>query len=143
MVVAGWCEHTGTWFLLWMDHINVCKHCSLALILWTCVIKKSAVFVSTTLVLTIMEFFFFYHVTTSNSFIMLAWQIPVILNAFGGILVGLVTQYSGGIKKVLWLHAEMRIYLLKCFQSQHVHLIPILIITDTHIYRSALQIFCP
>jgi UDP-sugar transporter A1/2/3 len=25
--------------------------------------------------------------------------IPVILNAFGGILVGLVTQYSGGIKK--------------------------------------------
>lgn len=143
MVVAGWCEHTGTWFLLWMDHINVCKHCSLAFDIMDVRHQEICSFCIYYSGTNYYGFFSVYHVTTSNSFIMLAWQIPVILNAFGGILVGLVTQYSGGIKKVLWLHAEMRIYLLKCFQSQHVHLIPILIITDTHIYRSALQIFCP
>lgn len=28
-------------------------------------------------------------------------QIPVVLNAVGGILVGLVTTYAGGVRKVM------------------------------------------
>jgi len=28
------------------------------------------------------------------------WQVPVVLNAIGGILVGLITQLAGGVKKV-------------------------------------------
>lgn len=31
---------------------------------------------------------------------LLLFQIPVILNAVGGILVGLVTSYAGGVRKV-------------------------------------------
>lgn len=49
------------------------------------------------------------------TFTMLVWQIPVILNAFGGILVGLVTQYSGGIKKVLcWIAFSLEVSVCNC-----------------------------
>lgn len=30
----------------------------------------------------------------------LLFQIPVVLNAVGGILVGLITSYAGGVRKV-------------------------------------------
>jgi len=82
--------------------------------------------------------FFLYHVSTSNAFTFLIQQIPVVLNAFGGILVGLVTQYSGGIKKVPCLHAEIWTWILTYFQCQHVHLyIPILIIIVVFIFIKA------
>lgn len=35
-----------------------------------------------------------------SSFMVLLLQIPVVLNAIGGILVGLVTSYAGGVRKV-------------------------------------------
>jgi hypothetical protein len=39
--------------------------------------------------------------------VFLLFQIPVVANALGGILVGLVTSYAGGVRKV-------NITMLKC-----------------------------
>jgi len=36
-----------------------------------------------------------------------SFQIPVISNALGGILVGLVTSYAGGVRKVRFLLCEL------------------------------------
>lgn len=40
-------------------------------------------------------------------FICFVFQIPVVLNAGGGILVGLITTYAGGVKKASVIHLYM------------------------------------
>ena len=44
-------------------------------------------------------------------------QIPVIFNALGGILVGLVTSYAGGVRKVSLTLLSMDDFLYRCMEQ--------------------------
>ena len=47
-------------------------------------------------------------------------QVPIVANALGGILVGLVTTYAGGVRKVSLLRKK-NTYLYYCFSNYYFY----------------------